>query len=44
MELIELITQNLGVREDQAKGGAGSLFNLAKEKLGESDFSFQKLL
>ena len=39
MELIELLTKNLGVREDQAKGGAGLLFNLAKEKLGESDFS-----
>jgi hypothetical protein len=39
MELIELLTKNLGVPEDQAKGGAGLLFNLAKEKLGESDFS-----
>ena len=39
MELIELLTNNLGVPEDQAKGGAGLLFNLAKEKLGESDFS-----
>jgi len=39
MELIELLTKNLGVGEGQAKGGAGLLFNLAKEKLGEGDFS-----
>jgi hypothetical protein len=39
MELIELLTKNLGVGEDQAKGGAGLLFNLAKEKLGDADFS-----
>ena len=39
MELIELLTKNLGVEEGQAKGGAGLLFNLAKEKLGEGDFS-----
>jgi Protein of unknown function VcgC/VcgE (DUF2780) len=39
MELIDLLTKNLGVQEDQAKGGAGLLFNLAKEKLGEGDFS-----
>jgi hypothetical protein len=39
MELIELLTKNLGVGEDQAKGGAGLLFNLAKKKLGENDFS-----
>ena len=39
MEIIELLTKNLGVREDQAKGGAGLLFNLVKEKLGDSDFS-----
>jgi hypothetical protein len=39
MELIELLTKSLGVEEGQAKGGAGLLFNLAKEKLGDSDFS-----
>jgi len=39
MELIDMLTMNLGVEEDQAKGGAGILFNLAKEKLGEADFS-----
>ena len=39
MELIELLTKNLGVGEGQAKGGAGLLFKLAKEKLDDSDFS-----
>jgi len=39
MELIDLLTKNLGVGEDQAKGGAGLLFNLAKEKIGDADFS-----
>ena len=40
MELIQqLVSQgNLGVTEDQAKGGAGMLFNLAKENLGSGDF------
>lgn len=39
MELVELLMKNLGVGEDQAKGGAGLVFNLVKEKLGASDFS-----
>ncbi len=39
MEIIDLLTKNLGVGEDQAKGGAGLLFNLVKEKLGDSEFS-----
>jgi len=39
MELIQLLTQNLGVEEQQAKGGAGLLFKLAQEKLGEGDFA-----
>ncbi len=38
MELVQLLTKNLGVTEDQAKGGAGMLFNMAKESLGSSDF------
>lgn len=33
MELIQQLVSNLGVSEDQAKGGAGLLFNLAKDKL-----------
>ena len=39
MELINLLTNNLGIEDGQAKGGAGLLFNLAKEKLGDTDFS-----
>lgn len=38
MELIQQLVSNLGVNEDQAKGGAGLLFNLAKEKLGSGEF------
>lgn len=38
MELIQQLISNLGVNEAQAKGGAGLLFNLAKEKLGAGDF------
>ena len=33
MELIQQLVSSLGVNEDQAKGGAGLLFNLAKDKL-----------
>ena len=39
MELIDLLTNTLGVNADQATGGAGLLFRLAKEKLGDTDFS-----
>ena len=38
MELVQMLTSNLGVNEDQAKGGAGLLFNIAKEKLGGGEF------
>ncbi len=38
MELIQQLVSSLGVNENQAKGGAGLLFNLAKEKLGAGDF------
>ena len=38
MELIQTLMSNLGIKEDQAKGGAGLLFNFAKEKLGAGDF------
>jgi len=34
MELVSMLTQTLGVNEPQAKGGAGLLFRMAKEKLG----------
>lgn len=37
--LISLLTQQLGVTEMQAQGGAGSIFNFAKEKLSPQEFS-----
>jgi Protein of unknown function VcgC/VcgE (DUF2780) len=39
MELLPAITQNLGVTDQQASGGLGSLFQLAQNTLGEGDFS-----
>lgn len=39
MELLPAITQNLGVSDQQASGGLGSLFQLAQNTLGEGDFS-----
>jgi hypothetical protein len=39
MELIEMLQKQLGVGKEQAKGGAGLLFRLAKQKLGEPEFS-----
>ena len=38
MEILSMLTEQLGVTEEQAKGGAGAIFNLAKEKLGDADF------
>ncbi|MDJ0783530.1 MAG: DUF2780 domain-containing protein [Desulfosarcinaceae bacterium] len=38
MELLDLLTQQLGVSEDQARGGAGALFKLAQEQLGDGEF------
>lgn len=37
--LVELLSRNLAVTEKQATGGAGSLFNLAKQNLGAEDFT-----
>jgi hypothetical protein len=39
MDLISTLTQNLGVNDTQAKGGAGLIFKLAKEKLPAADFN-----
>ncbi len=39
IELLPAITQNLGVTDQQASGGLGSLFQLAQNTLGEGDFS-----
>jgi hypothetical protein len=38
MELIQQLVSHLGINEGQAKGGAGLLFNLAKDKLGSTEF------
>jgi hypothetical protein len=39
MDLISTLTQTLGVNDTQAKGGAGLLFKLAKDKLPSTDFT-----
>ena len=39
MELIQQLTQSLGVDEGQAKGGAGLIFKMAQEQLEDSDFA-----
>jgi len=39
MELIQMLTSQLGISEEQAKGGSGLLFKLAKDKLGKDEFS-----
>ena len=37
--LLDALTGQLGVTTEQASGGAGSLFNLAKNNLSDSDYS-----
>ena len=39
MGLVDLLSSQLGVTKDQAKGGAGSIFQLAKQNLSVEDFS-----
>ena len=39
MDLIQDLVGKLGISEEQAKGGVGEIFNLAKEKLSDGDFS-----
>ena len=38
-ELISMLTDCLNVEEQQAKGGAGLLFQLAKDRLGDEEFA-----
>lgn len=38
MGLVKMLTDQLGVTEKQAAGGAGSLFQMAKQSLSENDF------
>jgi len=37
--LVDLLSSQLGITTDQASGGAGSIFQLAKHNLNEKDFS-----
>ncbi len=37
--LVDLLTSQLGVTKSQAEGGAGSIFQLAKQNLSVKDFS-----
>lgn len=39
IELVNRLIQQLGVTQEQAAGGAGAIFNVAKEKLSPGDFS-----
>jgi len=39
MGLVDLLSSQLGVSKDQAEGGAGSIFQLVKQKLSVEDFS-----
>ncbi len=39
MELVGILTDKLDVTEDQAAGGAGALFQSAKESLPENDYA-----
>ena len=38
MGLVDLLSSQLGVTKDQAQGGAGSIFQLAKQNLSDEDF------
>lgn len=38
MELVKLLTNQLGISDKQASGGAGLLLQMAKSKLGGNDF------
>ncbi|APV43756.1 hypothetical protein Dform_00398 [Dehalogenimonas formicexedens] len=39
MELVDMLTQKLGVTEAQARGGAGLILKRAKDALGEKEFA-----
>ncbi len=39
MELVNLLVENLNVDAGQAKGGAGLIFQLAQQKLGDENFA-----
>jgi hypothetical protein len=39
MDLVKMLTDQLNLSDEQASGGAGLLFNLAKDKLSSGEFS-----
>lgn len=39
MDLVQMLADQLGIKKEQAAGGAGLLLDLAKKKLGEGDFA-----
>ena len=39
MGLVELLTKNLGVTNQQAEGGAGAIFNSAAQQMSAEDFT-----
>jgi hypothetical protein len=39
MELLEMLTNQLGISEEQAKGGTGLIMKLVKDKLSGDEFS-----
>lgn len=39
MEIVNMLTEQLGINTEQAQGGAGAIFNMVKEQLGDGDFS-----
>lgn len=38
MELLEMLTNQLGISDEQARGGAGLIFKLVKDKLDAGEF------
>jgi len=38
LELVKLLVKNIGITTQQAEGGAGSIFNAAKQNMGVEDF------
>jgi hypothetical protein len=39
LDLVQSLSKNLGITEKQASGGAGSIFNFAKEEMDVDDFT-----
>lgn len=44
MEIIQKLTESLGISDDQAKGGTGLLLKLASEKLGDGFSGIQSAI